>query len=115
MKLYPTQNLLPEKQIQTRRIKQIESELLHEGQYERYGDTFRVWKITTDGENEEEVLKYIKENVFNKDLPSSGEWSVNIRYGAEKARDAAYYFRGCYSLEKLDDGYKYTVREPYCD
>lgn len=91
------------------------SELIHSGQYKRYGDTFRVWKITTDGENEEEVLKYIKENVFNKDLPSSGEWSANIRYGAEKAHDAAYYFRGCYTLEKLDDGYKYTVREPYCD
>ena len=43
----------------------MKSELIHAGQYKRYGDTFRVWKITTDGENEEEVLKYIKENVFN--------------------------------------------------
>lgn len=57
----------------------MKSELIHSGQYKRYGDTFRVWKITTDGENEEEVLKYIKENVFNKDLPPSGEWSANIR------------------------------------
>lgn len=27
----------------------MKSELLHGGQYRRYGDTFRVWKITTDG------------------------------------------------------------------
>lgn len=51
----------------------MKSELIHAGQYKRYGDTFRVWKITTDGENEEEVLKYIKENVFNKDLPLTSE------------------------------------------
>ena len=44
----------------------MKSELIHAGQYKRYGDTFRVWKITTDGENEEEVLKYIKENEIGR-------------------------------------------------
>lgn len=47
--------------------------------------------------------------------PHSGEWSANVRYGGERANDPAYYFRGCYSLEKIDGGYRYTVKEPYCD
>lgn len=54
-------------------------------------------------------------NVHKYDLPSAGEWGANIRYGGEKYNDPAYYFWGCYSLEEIDGGYKYTVREPYCD
>lgn len=88
---------------------------IHSGQYRRYGDYYRVWLIQTDGESEEEVLNYIKKNVFSKDLPPSGEWAADIRYGGDKSNDAAYYFRGCYTLEKTNEGYKYTVREPYCD
>lgn len=93
----------------------IESKLIHSGQYRRYGDTFSVWELKTDGESEEEVLRYIRENVHKADLPSSGEWSANIRYGGERANDLVYYFRGCYSLEKIEGGYKYTVKEPFCD
>lgn len=93
----------------------IEAKLIHSGQYKRYGDTFRVWEIKTDGESEEEVLRYTRENVHKYDLPPAGEWSANVRYGAEHWNDAAYYFRGCYSLEKIDGGYRYTVREPFCD
>lgn len=88
---------------------------IHCGQYNRYGDFFRVWEIKTDGENKEEVLKFIRENVYKDDLPTSGEWSANVRYGGEHANDSAYYFRGCYSLEEIEGGYKYTVKEPYCD
>lgn len=93
----------------------IESKLIHSGQYRRYGDFFRVWELKTDGESEGEVLRYIRENVHKADLPPSGEWSANVRYGGERANDPAYYFRGCYSLEKIDGGYRYTVKEPYCD
>lgn len=93
----------------------MEVKLIHCGQYKRYGDFFRVWEIKTDGESPEEVVNYMKENVHKYDLPPSGEWSANIRYGGEKFDDPAYYFRGCYSLEKIEGGYKYTVREPYCD
>lgn len=93
----------------------MEVKLIHCGQYRRYGDTYRVWEIKTDGESKEEVLKYIRENVHKTDLPPSGEWSANVRYGGEKYNDPAYYFRGCYSLEEIEGGYKYTVKEPYCD
>lgn len=88
---------------------------IHCGQYKRYGDFYRVWEIKTDGESEEEVLKFIRENVHKTDLPPAGEWSANVRYGGERANDPAYYFRGCYSLEEIEGGYKYTVKEPYCD
>lgn len=47
----------------------MEAKLVHSGQYRRYGDTFRVWEIKTDGESKEEVLKYIRENVHKADLP----------------------------------------------
>lgn len=93
----------------------MEAKQIHCGQYKRYGDYFRVWEIKTDGESKEEVLKYIRENVHKSDLPPSGEWSANVRYGGERSNDPAYYFRGCYTLEEIDGGYKYTVKEPYCD
>lgn len=93
----------------------MEAKQIHCGQYKRYGDSFRVWEIKTDGESKEEVLKYIRENVHKSDLPPSGEWSANVRYGGERSNDPAYYFRGCYTLEEIDGGYKYTVKEPYCD
>lgn len=93
----------------------MEAKLINCGQYKRYGDFFRAWEIKTDGESKEEVLKYIRENVHEYDLPTSGEWTANVRYGGEKYNDPAYYFRGCYTLEKIEGGYRYTVREPYCD
>lgn len=94
---------------------EMEAKMIHCGQYKRYGDTFRVWEIKTNGESKEEVLKYIHENVHKAVLPPAGEWSANIRYGGERFNDPAYYFRGCYSLEEIEGGYKYTVKEPYCD
>lgn len=93
----------------------MEAKLTHSGQYKRYGDFYKVWEIKTDGESEEEVLKYIRENVHKAELPPAGEWSANVRYGGERWNDLAYYFRGCYSLEQIDGGYKYTFKEPYCD
>lgn len=94
----------------------MEAKLIHCGQYERYGDSFRVWDIQTDGESRDEVLKWVRENVYGKDLPPDEEWSANIRYGGSHCHDLAYYFRGCYVLdEKVDGGYRYIVKEPYCD
>lgn len=92
----------------------MEAKVIHCGQYERYGDSFRVWEIKTDGESKEEVLKYIRENVHKYDLPPAGEWAVNVRYGGEKYNDFDYYYRGYYMLEVIKGGYRYTVREPYC-
>ena len=88
---------------------------IHCGQYKPYGDFFRVWEVKTDNENQEEVLNYLFENVYKKRVPSAGEWSANIRYGGEKWNDPSYYFAGCYYLEPIDGGYKFKIREPYCD
>ena len=93
----------------------MEAKVIHCGQYKPCGDFFRVWEIKTDGESKEEVLKYIRENVPEYDLPTSGEWSTNVRFGDEKYDDIAYYFRGYYTLEKIKGGYRYTVKEPYYD
>ena len=93
----------------------IVAKCIHNGQYRPYGDTFRVWELKTDGESKEEVLRYIRENVHKADIPNSSEWSANIRYGGKRYHDPLYYFRGCYSMEKIDGGYRYTVKEPFCD
>lgn len=93
----------------------MEAKVVHCGQYRPYGDYFRVWDIQTDSESRDEVLKYVRENVYSKELPPAGEWSANIRYGGPRSNDPAYYFRGCYFMEEIDGGYRYTVREPYCD
>lgn len=88
---------------------------IHSGQYKRYGDSYYVWEIETNGESREEVLQYIRENVFETDLPPADEWAANVRFGGAKFNDAAYYFRGCYTLELTDNGYRFTVIIPYCD
>ena len=94
----------------------MEAKAVHCGQYTPYGDFFRVWDIQTDGESRDEVLKWVRENVYGKYLPPDEEWSLNIRYGGSHFNDPNYYFRGSYFLDKKDDGvYRYTVKEPYCD
>lgn len=92
----------------------MEAKVIRCGQYERYGDFFRVWEIKTDGESKEEVLKYIRENVHKYDLPPLWRWATNVRYGGEKYNDFDYYYHGYYMLEVIKGGYRYTVREPYC-
>lgn len=92
-------------------------EQIHVGQYRRYGDFFRVWEIKTEASSEE-TMKFFFENVhiLKNPLPSEEEWRKAIRYGkGEHAGDASYYFRGYYRLEKMSDGYKVTVCEPYAD
>ncbi len=93
----------------------MKAKVIHCGQYKPYGDYFRVWDIQTDGESRDEVLKWVRENVCSDELPPVAEWRENIRYGGSKFYGPAYYFRGCYYMEEIDGGYRYTVREPYCD
>ena len=93
----------------------IVAKCIHDGQYRPYGDTFQVWELKTDGESKEEVLRYIRENVHKADIPNSREWSANIRYGGKRYHDPLYYYRGCYSMKKIDGGYRYTVKEPFYD
>ena len=85
------------------------------GQYKRYGDFFRVWTIKTDLP-QEEVVAWCFENLYHgRVLPCSGEYHSNIRYGGPKFNDAGYYFRGYYTIEKIDGGYKFTICEPFAD
>jgi len=84
----------------------------HCGQYKRYGDFFREWKITTDESDIEKVKQYCFENLY-KELPESNEWHKNIR-GKMQGNDS-YYFRGYYTLKKVENGYLFIVCEPYTD
>lgn len=93
----------------------MEAKVIHCGQYTPYGDFFRVWDIQTDGESRDEVLKWVRENVCSKELPPDEEWLPNICPGGPRHNDPDYYFRGRYSMEKIHGGYRYIVREPYCD
>ncbi|WP_337664223.1 hypothetical protein [Suilimivivens sp.] len=89
----------------------------HCGQYKAYGDFFRVWEITTEA-SVEETMKYFYENIhkLKTPLPSEGEWRAAIRFGTgEHSGDASYYFRGYYKIERIENGYRITVCEPYAD
>lgn len=93
----------------------MQAKLIHVGQYQRYGDTFRVWEIATDGESKEEVLRYARENLYKRDIPPENEWRFAVRWDGEHRYDPAYYFRGYYLLTEIEGGYKFTVVEPFCD
>lgn len=93
----------------------ISAEQTHCGQHKKYGDFFREWDIITGEKDREVVLDYCFENLHKRKVPESAEWHRNIRHGAEKSRDACYYFAGYYTLTKTSNGYKFTVCEPYCD
>lgn len=80
---------------------------VHVGQYNPYGDTFRVAEIRTDEElSTDEILKA----VGNGDVPSREEYEAN-----EPNNTMGDYFRGWYFLERTPYGYKYTKQEPYDD
>lgn len=93
----------------------MEIKQIHCGQYKPYGDFFRVWEVKTDNEQKEEVLKFLFENVYKRNVPPEAEWRANIRYGGEKFSDPGYYFAGYYRLDKIDGGYKFTICEPFAD
>lgn len=91
------------------------SKQVHCGQYRRYGDFFRVWEITTEETDRNKVLEYCKNELSKKELPEAGEYKKNIRHGGKEDGNAHYYFKGYYSLEEVETGWKFTVCEPYCD
>lgn len=93
----------------------IVAKCIYDGQYKPYGDTFQVWELKTDEESKEHVLRYIRESVHKADIPTCREWIANVRYGGEHYHDPAYYYRGCYSMKKIDGGYRYTFKEPFYD
>lgn len=82
---------------------------VHCGQYKRYGDFFRVWNISTN-EDETSTLDYCFSELYKHPVPESREWHRRIQYG-----DANYYFSGYYSLEKIDDGYEFSICKPFTD
>lgn len=93
----------------------FESRETYCSQYKPYGDFFRVWEIETD-EEKDKVLEYCFTNLYKCRVPESSEWHKNIRFGTGlKSGDANYYFAGYYSLEKVDNGFKFTVCEPFAD
>ena len=94
----------------------MEVKQTHCGQYERYGDFYRVWEITTDAYEEEVKAHCLSELAKKDNLPTEAQWRADIRYpdGAH-CNDARFYFRGYYKLEKTSSGYTFTVCEPYAD
>lgn len=88
-------------------VEQLNAEITwaHVGQYHPYGDTVRVAEIAcVEPLSEETILK-----LCNNDcrLPKS-EWEKHYY-------DISMYFRGYYTIEKTDYGYKYTSVDPYTD
>nr|DAF81553.1 MAG TPA: hypothetical protein [Caudoviricetes sp.] len=93
----------------------FEAKQTHCGQYRKYGDFFRVWEIETDM-SKEAVLEKCFAELYKRRLPESAEYHREIRFETGgHSGDADYYFRGYYTLESIDNGYKFTVCEPYAD
>ena len=95
---------------------EYKANFVHCGQYRPYGDYFRVWEIETEDENAESVLNYCFENLYKRKVPSEAEWRAAIRFDTgEKAGDASYYFAGYHKLERISNGYRFTICEPFAD
>ena len=88
--------------------KQIECTLnwVHSGQYHPYGDTFRECEIHTNEIIDEKDILIMVNN--GSKLPKE-EWKKN------HLNSACIYFRGWYTIEKTNYGYKYIGCEPYTD
>lgn len=80
----------------------------HSGQYHPYGDTFRVYKITTNCTDKDIVVDFVKTFLVpsDKDISEKSNWNIDDIYD---------YFRGYYTIEKIEGGFKYTKCEPYTD
>ena len=76
----------------------IETKLIHNGQYQRYGDYYYVWDIQTD-EDTEAVKEYCFTNLYKRRVPLEAEWKKNIISGGDKRYDYGYYFAGYYNLD----------------
>ena len=88
---------------------------IHSGQYKRYGDTFRVWDIETNIDDQKEIVERCFNELYNGNkLPEENEWKRNNGFGSGNL-DMAYYFRGYYTLQKTQTGYTFTICEPYTD
>lgn len=85
---------------------------IHRGQYRTFGDYFRVWEIESDMPKEAVIEKCFSE-LHQKRLPEEKEWRREVRYGCGHFGDADYFFRGYYSIETIEGGFRFTVCEPY--
>ena len=95
----------------------IKVERTHSGQYQRYGDSYYEWNITTNLP-ENEVLDYMFDEVCKIEKerpPEEKEWQENVRYDGKHAHDIGYYFSGYYSIKRTDNGYHFTICHPYTD
>ena len=81
----------------------------HSGQYHPYGDTFRVYTIKTNCPNKDIVVDMVKTFLApnDKNVPVKEEW--------QQLTGPDNYFRGYYTIFKIDGGYEYTKCEPYTD
>ncbi len=83
--------------------------IVHTGQYRPYGDTFRVYDISTNCPDKDIVVDFVKSFIAPQDrnIPVKEEWS--------KLPGPDNYFRGYYTIEKTSTGYRYTKCEPFTD
>ena len=98
----------------------ITAKRIHAGQYQRYGDWFEVYEVTSDAPiTEQDVIEWSKENLSEwrpEDLPHHDEWSENITYGGPRWGDPEYYFTGYYTIRKQGENtYEVSICRPYAD
>lgn len=82
-----------------------EVECVHSGQYRPYGDTFRVFNITTNDKDSASILEVMR-SLYGYDVPLKKDWNPC---------DIDCYFNGYCEIEAIDGGFKYTKCEPYTD
>lgn len=93
----------------------FEAKQTHCGQYKPYGDFIREWDIKTDL-TKEEVLEKCFTELHKRRVPESAEFHREIRRGTGKhSGDMGYYFAGYYTLKETENGYQFTITEPFTD
>lgn len=83
---------------------------VHSGQYQRYGDFYRVWDINDPDASTDEILAHFFKD--GQQLPNAAEFGAKVY---ENGFNPGYYFCGYYKLDKTEYGYRFTICEPYCD
>lgn len=86
---------------------------LFAGQREYGGDHYKIVKIYTDESNAEKVLEYARENISPAVCPDYESWYRNIAPGGKYFGDMRYFYNGWCKLQKVPNGWKYTLCCPH--
>lgn len=94
---------------------EVRMRVTHTGQYEPYGDHYRVYELETDMGREEVEAWCKREILSSRDVPSEAEFKARVK-SDEYEMDFSEYIRGYWYLQQADDHvWRFTRVTMYTD